>query len=327
MTQYYYHRDHLGNICAVWDATHDSVVQQTLYYASGLPVSISTGQDVQPYKYNGKEFVEMHGYDVYEYGARGYYATIGRFTSIDPLCEQTPWQSPYVYANNNWVNNIDWMGMMGTGFQQGGLNFTVVDSNYEVVYHVDNGNHGVYILDEGEEFDKNKIDWGILNLIGVELPYVSYIQGKPCLYLALDALPFNEISYSIKCGKHYATPTEVREYFESVPFYISALFSVGDVLLQNGVTKLLPKYAKSIPYISPIIQTINITNIDNIDLLLLPMAYIPQASWVLLYAEFVGPIVTQTMAEIQSSANYQLTDAIIINHFPNATPEFLEMFH
>ena len=59
MTHYYYHQDHLGNICAVWDATHDSIVQQTLYYASGLPVSISTGQDVQPYKYNGKEFVEM----------------------------------------------------------------------------------------------------------------------------------------------------------------------------------------------------------------------------------------------------------------------------
>ena len=34
MTQYYYHQDHLGNICAEWDATHDSVVQQTLYYAS-----------------------------------------------------------------------------------------------------------------------------------------------------------------------------------------------------------------------------------------------------------------------------------------------------
>ena len=25
MTHYYYHQDHLGNICAVWDATHDSV--------------------------------------------------------------------------------------------------------------------------------------------------------------------------------------------------------------------------------------------------------------------------------------------------------------
>jgi 16S rRNA A1518/A1519 N6-dimethyltransferase RsmA/KsgA/DIM1 with predicted DNA glycosylase/AP lyase activity len=34
MTQYYYHHDHLGNICAEWDATHDSVVQE-----SGIGVS------------------------------------------------------------------------------------------------------------------------------------------------------------------------------------------------------------------------------------------------------------------------------------------------
>lgn len=34
MTHYYYHQDHLGNICAVWDATHDSIVQE-----SGIGVS------------------------------------------------------------------------------------------------------------------------------------------------------------------------------------------------------------------------------------------------------------------------------------------------
>ena len=327
MTHYYYHQDHLGNICAVWDATHDSIVQQTLYYASGLPVSVSTGQDVQPYKYNGKEYVEMHGYDVYEYGARGYYATIGRFTSIDPLCEQTPWQSPYVYANNNWVNNIDWMGMSGVSFRPETLNLTILNSNYEVIWHDDNGNSGVYVLEEGEKFDKDHIDWSKLNWIGIELPFVSYIQGKPCLYLALDALPFNEISYSIKCGKHYATPTEVREYFESVPFYISALFSVGDVLLQNGVTKLLPKYAKSIPYISPIIQTINIKNLEGMELILLPLSYIPEASWFLIYAEFVVPICAQAMTEIHYSADYKLKDEIIIGYFPDVSPEFLQMFH
>ena len=48
--------------------------------------------------------------NTYDYGFRGYYATIGRFTSIDPLAEQTPWQSPYAYAGNNIINNIDWMG-------------------------------------------------------------------------------------------------------------------------------------------------------------------------------------------------------------------------
>ncbi len=51
---------------------------------------------------------------MYDYGFRGYYATIGRFTSIDPLCERTPWQSPYAYANNNWINQIDILGLAGS---------------------------------------------------------------------------------------------------------------------------------------------------------------------------------------------------------------------
>lgn len=88
-TWYYYRRDHLGNNVAVWNATEDNTVQRTFYYASGLPMSCSIGQATQSRKYNGKEYVEDHGFDVYDYGFRGYYATIGRFTSIDPLAEQT----------------------------------------------------------------------------------------------------------------------------------------------------------------------------------------------------------------------------------------------
>ena len=172
MTQHYYDQDHLGNICAVWDATHDSVVQQTLYYASGLPVSVSTGQDVQPYKYNGKEYVEMHGYDVYEYGARGYYATIGRFTSIDPLCEQTPWQSPYVYANNNWVNNIDWMGMSADGY-------TSVDPKQiaKLLAFLSKGNSLDDYDFDGEGWDVMD-DWTFDESEGKLNIYVNHISGE-----------------------------------------------------------------------------------------------------------------------------------------------------
>ena len=92
----------------------DFVVQRTNYYPSGVPMAQSTGQSVQPLKYNAHEYIEAHGYDVYDYGFRGYYATIGRFTSIDPLCERTPWQSPYTYANNNWINQIDILGLAGS---------------------------------------------------------------------------------------------------------------------------------------------------------------------------------------------------------------------
>ena len=104
---YYYHRDHLGNNCVVWNATADSVVQRTRYYASGMPMAGSTGQPYQPYKYNGKEFVTEYGYDTYDYGFRNYYSAIGRFTSVDPLAEKYYNISPYAYCANNPVKYVD----------------------------------------------------------------------------------------------------------------------------------------------------------------------------------------------------------------------------
>ena len=112
-TYYHYIKDHLGNVCAVINSVADTLVQSTLYYASGVPMAFSTGRDKQPYLYNGKEFIEAHGLNTYDYGFRGYYAPAGRFTTIDPLAEQTPWQSPYSYAGNNFINAIDWMGLYG----------------------------------------------------------------------------------------------------------------------------------------------------------------------------------------------------------------------
>ena len=50
-TQYYFHKDHLGNVCAVWDATRNRVVQRIDYYASGVLMGQSTGQSVQNKKY------------------------------------------------------------------------------------------------------------------------------------------------------------------------------------------------------------------------------------------------------------------------------------
>ncbi|MBO4689808.1 MAG: hypothetical protein J5621_02935, partial [Paludibacteraceae bacterium] len=100
---------------------------------------------VQPYLYNGKEFVETpsNEYNVYDYGFRGYYATIGRFTSMDPLCEQTPWQSPYTYANNNFVNNIDYMGLMG--FRSSTRECVVTNIHGEVIGMANDGDDNIYI--------------------------------------------------------------------------------------------------------------------------------------------------------------------------------------
>jgi len=62
---------------------------------------------IQSHKYNDKEFVEMHGYDTYDYGARGYHPASGRFMTVDPLAEKYPNVSPYVYCLNNPVKFVD----------------------------------------------------------------------------------------------------------------------------------------------------------------------------------------------------------------------------
>jgi RHS repeat-associated protein len=84
----YYSRDHLGNNREVWRAA---------YYRGT--------------KYNGKEFVETNGYDMYDYEARGMYPAIMRFTTVDPMAEKYPSISPYAYCGNNPVNRIDPNGM------------------------------------------------------------------------------------------------------------------------------------------------------------------------------------------------------------------------
>ena len=161
---FYTVKDHLGNICAVVDATTDTVVQRTMYYASGVPMAQSWGRDTQPYLYNGKEFIEAHGWNTYDYGFRGYYAPIARFTSIDPLAEQTPWQSPYAYAGNNFINNIDWMGL--SGVNPSTLHWVAVDQDDNILgLDLNSPDQGVYVVSD-DEWDGTYWDLLRYELIG-----------------------------------------------------------------------------------------------------------------------------------------------------------------
>jgi len=108
----YYRKDHLGSIREV-DTYQGgpTVVQKTQYYPSGTPFAESFGAGEQPYKFTGKEMITMHGLNWQDFGARWLDNARLQFTSVDPLAEDDPSVSPYVYCRDNPINRIDPDGM------------------------------------------------------------------------------------------------------------------------------------------------------------------------------------------------------------------------
>ena len=86
---------------------HTVTYQRMQYYPFGLPYEAHYQPEEQPYKYGGKEFIELHGYDSYDFDARMYYPALCRFMTMDPLCEKYYSTSPYAYCNNNPVKYVD----------------------------------------------------------------------------------------------------------------------------------------------------------------------------------------------------------------------------
>ena len=103
---HYYVCDHLGSVRKVLSVNKE--IQRNGYYAYGGPYGDwNTNADVQPLKFLGKEWDHQHGLDLYDFGARLYDPAVGRWTTMDPLCEKYYSVSPYAYCHNNPVNRID----------------------------------------------------------------------------------------------------------------------------------------------------------------------------------------------------------------------------
>ena len=101
---HYYLKDHQGNNRVV--INQSGTVEETNHYYPFGGVFASAG-NVQPYKYNGKEYDSKKGLNWYDYGARHYDVALGRFTTVDPLSEKYYQTSPYGYCENNPINRID----------------------------------------------------------------------------------------------------------------------------------------------------------------------------------------------------------------------------
>jgi hypothetical protein len=57
-----------------------------------------------------------------DYGAREYDVSIGRFLRVDPVIEQFPWVTPYNYAENEPITNIDLWGLQKLRYDKNAVN-------------------------------------------------------------------------------------------------------------------------------------------------------------------------------------------------------------
>lgn len=87
----------------------NEIVEENNYYPFGLKHEgyNNLPGDGYKYKYNGKEYEDNFGLNMYEYGARNYDAAIGRWLNVDPLAEKMIAYSPYNYALNNPLIFVD----------------------------------------------------------------------------------------------------------------------------------------------------------------------------------------------------------------------------
>ena len=108
----FYFCDYLGNNRIVTDAA-GTVIYNNEYYPFRMAFAESTTaeQSSQPYKYNGKEFDQMHGLNWYDYSARQYDPVVPYLPTIDPMGEKYYSWSPYVYVMNNPLKYVDPTGM------------------------------------------------------------------------------------------------------------------------------------------------------------------------------------------------------------------------
>jgi len=99
-----------------------NIIEEDHYYAYGLKIAgISSKKLGDAFEgnlknnnlYNDKEFFDDGDINWYDYGYRNYDPQIGRFMQLDPLTDDYPELTPYQYASNDPITNIDIDGLEG----------------------------------------------------------------------------------------------------------------------------------------------------------------------------------------------------------------------
>ena len=143
---HYYIQDYMGNNRLVVKKT-GTVEQVTHYYPYGGVIGdISTNENLQKYKFEGKELDRTFGLDNYDIHARQYFAMAPMWDRIDPLAEDTPQFSPYSYCMGNPVNLGDYNGESTRVVKIDSTHYQVVGGD------INDGDNNIYVcIDTGKE--------------------------------------------------------------------------------------------------------------------------------------------------------------------------------
>lgn len=195
---YFYIADRQGNIRQVWNASTGQTVQDNHYYPYGAMFGESAAVEyvnamagtnnmalinaevsTNPYRYGGKEWLMQEGLNYYDFAARQYDPTTGRFIHPDPLNGKYPHLSSYLYCAGNPINATDPSGLA-----------VIYDINGDYVGTSEEGfSGGVYIYNGTINIDFSEYKEEELLSSDLDIRHINEWNITPNVYLNI----FNHI--------------------------------------------------------------------------------------------------------------------------------------